>query len=412
MAYQLVISGNRILAHGEADCFLSMGGTVICEGTGKAYQNATVVTHEGGLPSDIDTVGYEYRGGVFVPCAPYGKGSGNILVACEDCGTPKDSGIPSTNLDKLINNGLMLTGSVADMPDTSGVWFASTFGNNRFVAVAFSAADVAYSGNGLTWNKASLPATGYWVGIAYGNGLYVAISQAGQVAYSSDCINWTAATLPNTSVTWGNIAFGNGVFVAIAPASPSVIAYSTDGANWTVATGTSNLKLGGCIAFVNGRFMVSTLGYMGTSTDGASWTVNTCAKTFSALSYVGTKYIGFENGGGLYYSSNGASWTAVSDFNVTSNALFATSLSEAVAVVWGSKQALYTSDGVNWSVSNLPSINEWQAVTFGNGRFVAIAPHACAISKDGGKTYATEDYSLTTADGTDMTAAVKRILGL
>lgn len=71
MAYQLVVTGNRILAYGT-DCFYSMGGTVICPNTGKAYQNATVVSCDC-IPCDIDTVNYEYHAGSFVPCAPSGN---------------------------------------------------------------------------------------------------------------------------------------------------------------------------------------------------------------------------------------------------------------------------------------------------------------------------------------------------
>ena len=87
---QLVLSGNRIIAHGEN--FLSMGGTVINTETGKTYQNATVAECEG-CPSDIGEVGYEYHAGTFVPCAPYGKGNGTLLVACEECASPKNSGV-------------------------------------------------------------------------------------------------------------------------------------------------------------------------------------------------------------------------------------------------------------------------------------------------------------------------------
>ena len=88
---QLVVSGNRILAHGDG--FLSMGGTVINTETGKAYQNATVVECEN-CPSDIDKVGYEYHAGAFVPCAPYGVGDGNLAVVCgEDCKSIKDSAV-------------------------------------------------------------------------------------------------------------------------------------------------------------------------------------------------------------------------------------------------------------------------------------------------------------------------------
>ncbi len=97
---QLVVSGNRILAHGE-DCFLSMGGTVICTVSDRKFENATVVNHDGAIPSDIDTVGYEYHAGDFVPCAPYGKGTGTIAVVCDECGTIKNSGIPVSSLCKV-----------------------------------------------------------------------------------------------------------------------------------------------------------------------------------------------------------------------------------------------------------------------------------------------------------------------
>lgn len=63
---QIVLKGNRVVAYGE-DCFLSMGGTVVCNDTGKAYSNATIAEVDA-LPADIDTRGYEYLAGRFVPC--------------------------------------------------------------------------------------------------------------------------------------------------------------------------------------------------------------------------------------------------------------------------------------------------------------------------------------------------------
>lgn len=98
MAYQLVVSGNRILSHGE-DCFLSMGGTVICTDTGRTFDNATVVTHNGSVPCDLDRVGYEYHAGEFVPCAPFGHGDGNVAILSDaECKALKDSGIPFSQM--------------------------------------------------------------------------------------------------------------------------------------------------------------------------------------------------------------------------------------------------------------------------------------------------------------------------
>jgi hypothetical protein len=87
---QLVLSNNRIIAHGEG--FRAMGGVVINAETGAKYDNATIAECEGGCPSDINKVGYEYHAGRFVPCAPFGMGTGNVAVYCDDCKTPRDSG--------------------------------------------------------------------------------------------------------------------------------------------------------------------------------------------------------------------------------------------------------------------------------------------------------------------------------
>lgn len=93
---QLVLSNNRIIAHGEN--FLAMGGVVINTETGARYENATIAECNG-CPSDIDKVGYEYHAGVFVPCAPYGLGNNNgfFMEVCESCATPRNSGIPIKN---------------------------------------------------------------------------------------------------------------------------------------------------------------------------------------------------------------------------------------------------------------------------------------------------------------------------
>lgn len=90
---QLVLSNNRVIAHGEN--FLSMGGVVINTETGATYNNATIAECKG-CPSDINEVGYEYHAGVFVPCAPYGKGNNNgyIMEVCGECATPRNSEIP------------------------------------------------------------------------------------------------------------------------------------------------------------------------------------------------------------------------------------------------------------------------------------------------------------------------------
>lgn len=93
MSVQIVISGNRVIAHGTG--FSVSGNTVENKSTGKVYDNATIATVES-VPGDINSVGYEYHAGRFVPCAPYGKGDNNgyFMEVCTSCATPRSSGIP------------------------------------------------------------------------------------------------------------------------------------------------------------------------------------------------------------------------------------------------------------------------------------------------------------------------------
>lgn len=97
---QLVLSNNRVLSHGGN--YLAMEGVVINIETGERYERATLAECDN-CPSDIDKVGYEYHAGTFVPCAPFGVGDGNVLVAChKDCKSLKDSGVPFGRMGQVV----------------------------------------------------------------------------------------------------------------------------------------------------------------------------------------------------------------------------------------------------------------------------------------------------------------------
>jgi hypothetical protein len=56
-----------------------------------------------------------------------------------------------------------------------------------------------------------------------------------------------------------------------------------------------------------------------------------------------------------------------------------------VAIAGGSDIAAYSTDGINWSETNMPSDVDWKSITFGNGIFVAVASNSniAAYSTDG-----------------------------
>lgn len=134
---QLVLSGDRIIAHGEN--FLAMGGTVINTKTGAKHENATIAECNG-CPSDIDKVGYEYHAGEFVPCAPYGVGNNNgyFMEVCADCATPRNSGIP-------IKNGLGYENLNAELKERLNSSLISLLWENADVDAAFDEQSITLS---------------------------------------------------------------------------------------------------------------------------------------------------------------------------------------------------------------------------------------------------------------------------
>ena len=88
----------------------------------------------------------------------------------------------------------------------------------------------AHSADGVTWTTIALPSTADWSDIAFGNGLYVAVSSSGSnAAYTRDLITWNESLLPIGAVS--KIAYGQGVFVAVDNTSGT--AYTTeDGITW------------------------------------------------------------------------------------------------------------------------------------------------------------------------------------
>lgn len=148
---QLVLSNNRILSHGEN--FLSMGGVVINTETGAKYENATIAECEC-LPSDINTVGYEYHAGNFVPCAPFGVGNGNIPVLCNiDCKSIKDSEIPLGRMAQIVetsyngSGGDVVVLSFDAIPKIVYISSVEQYNNTYFAILT--------DGRGISWSTSS-----------------------------------------------------------------------------------------------------------------------------------------------------------------------------------------------------------------------------------------------------------------
>jgi hypothetical protein len=266
---------------------------------------------------------------------------------------------------------------IQQMPPPSGgtnLWGAVAYGNGVFVAVT-NAGKVATSTDGLTWAfVATLPgANNNGYKMVYGNGIFVVVRAQADAAFTSpDGINWTQGTLP-AEANWNCITYGNGVFVAMIRGTEAFCATSPDGINWTQRTLPASGYWNG-ITYGNGLFVAVANGNIAiTSPDGITWTQRTLP--------VSATWIGVAYGNGVFaavayntiaaYSPNGITWTQRT-LPVDGYWRF-TYYGLGVFMTGASAGFLVSSDGITWTQSNVPSPGLWEGAADGNGILVVIA---------------------------------------
>jgi hypothetical protein len=126
-------------------------------------------------------------------------------------------------------------------------WLGVAYGNGLFVAVAISGSGnrVMTSPDGVNWTIRDSAADNNWLGVAYGNGLFVAVANTGtgnRVMTSPDGVNWTIRDSAADN-SWRGVAYGNGLFVAVADTG-------TGNRVMTSPHPETDLSLGGSVVFM------------------------------------------------------------------------------------------------------------------------------------------------------------------
>lgn len=292
--------------------------------------------------------------------------------------------------------------------------------------------------NPPTWKKGNLPTTfDVSFSLAYGAGKFVALNYgSNKAAYSTDGINWIEVTLP-VSATWCSVCYGGGKFVGMSRnGTKTIIIYSTDGITWTQATSDGNIfhKWVG-ICYGNGVFIAmsniydygndkTTSRYL-YSTDGITWvdrdiTVDsyTIKRSWGAAGYVGDKFIALSNDGSkeAVYSADGINWTKTTlPVNVQWNSVcYGAGKFVAVGIgtsrlydsgnyYYPTQSAAYSTDGINWTEATLPVEAQWRMVCYGGGMFVAVAYYMDGTRKQASKSiaYSADGINWKLSKGTD-----------
>lgn len=164
--------------------------------------------------------------------------------------------------------------------------------------------------DGFTWTK--VPNTYIWDirSIAYGNGIYVAITQDCRLLCSTDAVNWAQVIQISSVPTAGqpaNVCFGGGRFVAIT--TEGEIWRSASGTNWTYVT----KRLLGKLSYTGTMWLGSGVvsGSYYTSSDGLSWYSQTgwgSGLTAANIVYSNGLYVAVRSDGYYFTGTDGINW--------------------------------------------------------------------------------------------------------
>ena len=257
------------------------------------------------------------------------------------------------------------------------------------------------------WTGVAATRANLWWDIVYGADKWVAISRdgsPGQVMYSSNGLSWTTANAASNK-TWSSVTYGEGKFVAVSDATgagnvSTNIMYSDDGITWTsTASALPSDATAVAVAYGGGTFV--TIGGAGTvrsqySNDGITWSVSVTGiavnATWTDVTYGNGKFVGVAStaSGSLStkigYSTDGLNWEVTNA--AENNALRGVAYGNGVYVLVssdGTNRVQYSTDAINWTAVPAAAAETWWAVTFGNGRFVAVARNSATsmYSTDG-----------------------------
>jgi len=111
-----------------------------------------------------------------------------------------------------------------------------TYGNGLFVTVGGDNGTILTSPDGTTWAKRNSGTSEEFLGVAYGNGIFLTIGLNGNILISPDGTTWTEGSYEN-SYSYGFFkaaTYGNGLFVTVS--KNGTIQTSPDGTTWTERT--------------------------------------------------------------------------------------------------------------------------------------------------------------------------------
>ena len=299
-----------------------------------------------------------------------------------------------------LNYGRIDLGVTAVASDLTGLWTGAVnldkvdqiVGGAAVPAtspVAVSASLAVPGPDATTWTSRLALGNAAWRGLAYGNGVWAAVSDAGtnRVMTSADGgVTWVARTAAAAN-EWNAVAYGAGLFVAVADTGTSRVMTSADGVTWVARTAAAANEWNAVAYGTNLWVAVADTGTgnrVMTSPDGLTWTARTSAAdvAWSGVTFGNNLWVAVASSGTngadtgrVMTSSDGLTWTkrTAAAANQWRSVCYGNGLFVAVADSGTGNRVMTSADGAGWTARVSASDNNWTAVTFTGGLFVAVA---------------------------------------
>ncbi len=237
--------------------------------------------------------------------------------------------------------------------------------------------------------------------VAYGNGRYVAVGQAGSTVVSTDGINWTGYS-SGFAVTLAAVVFGQGQFIAVGESAldgVGVVLVSQDGINWTQPSLPTTKPLYG-ITYGGGRFLaVGGRGAILTSLDGQTWIQETSGVTYELVdvAYGDGRYM-VAGAYGVLSSTDAVTWKQSAGSNGGTSIAYGNGLFVLGGVqyidppsglttvkpiqVYSEASGWVRADLSQWPVSDYVN-QRWFSIIYAGGLFLAVGNRGTAFSRNG-----------------------------
>jgi hypothetical protein len=264
----------------------------------------------------------------------------------------------------------------------NNIWNSVAYGNGLFVAVSSDGTNrVMTSPDGITWTARSAAANNTWNSVAYGNGVFVAVSSDGtnRVMTSPDGITWTVRSAAEAN-TWFSVTYGNGLFVAVSYSGTNRVMTSPDGITWT-ARSAAEANVWYSVIYGNGMFVAvagAGTNRVMTSPDGITWTARSAveANTWYSVTYGNGMFVAVSYNGTnrVMTSPDGITWTARSaaEANTWYSVTYGNGMFVAVSSA-GTNRVMTSPDGITWTARSAAAANQWRSIAYGNNTFVAVS---------------------------------------